>query len=228
MKSAVIYLRTSTEEQKPENQLKECEELALRHNLSDYEILQEEKSAFKDDRLRVRFNEILAGIQKREIKNLICWDLDRLYRNRKKLVAFFELCRIKGCKVHSSRQKFLEDINNAPEPWNEILRSLMISILGWMAEDESQKKSERVRAAIRLKEDGAYSYKGNKWGRKMLTTQAKNRIIELHKEGKSYRDICKEVTWDNGKNVGLGSVHKTLQEWKVNKPCILSEPFSEK
>ena len=46
MKQTIIYLRTSTEEQNPENQKKDCEALAEKLNLKDYDIFSEQQSAF--------------------------------------------------------------------------------------------------------------------------------------------------------------------------------------
>jgi len=91
--------------------------------------------------------------------------------------------------------------------------------MGWLAEDESKKKSERIKASVRKKDGKTVSYKGNKWGRKSLSKQAKDKIITLHKEGVSIRNICKQVTYtdknNSMKNVSVGIVHKTLQEFKA-------------
>jgi len=95
---------------------------------------------------------------------------------------------------------------------------LMLNLLGWMAEDESKKKSERVKASIRFKDGKTLSYKGNKWGRKSLPLQAKNKIISLHNQGLSMRTIVALVQTadknNNMKNVSLGTVHKVLAEFK--------------
>lgn len=212
----IIYLRTSTEEQNPENQLKECLSVCPSQ---EYTLLQEQKSAWKVDEERVEFEKVLTAIKKKHCDSLVVWDLDRIYRNRKKLVSFFELCKIYKCKIYSYRQKFLEDINKAPEPWNEMLFSNMIFILGWIAEEESKKKSERIRAAMRRDETGRItSYKGNVWGRKEVPQSTQEEIIKLHEQGKNYREICQLVFyWDasrHRKNVSMGYVHKVLNNNK--------------
>jgi len=218
MKQNIIYNRTSTEDQNPENQVKDCKVLVEKLEIKDYEVLEEQKSAFKDYVTREIFDSISRSIRKREVKNLIVWDLDRIYRNRKKLVAFFEMCKVYGCKIYSFRQQFLEDINKAPEPWNEMLFGNMIFIMGWMAEEESSKKSERVRASIRKNKKGkTVSYKGNIWGRKSIQNKVKKEIIKLYEEGKNIRQISKKVHyWDSNNNkkyVSVGFVHKTIQEF---------------
>ena len=107
--TTIIYIRTSTEEQNPENQFKDCASLCD----SEYEVVEEKKSAWKDDYKREGFNEILKSIKQRECNELIVWDLDRIYRNRMKLIAFFKEAKYYDCKIRSYRQKFLEDITTA-------------------------------------------------------------------------------------------------------------------
>jgi len=132
MKSTIIYLRTSTEEQNPENQKKDCVALAVKLNLNDYEIFEDKISGWKDLE-RNSFSKIKEAIQKKEVKTLIVWDLDRLFRNRKNLVGFFEFCKVFGCKIYSYRQEWLENLNKIQEPFNEIMFNLMLQILGWLA-----------------------------------------------------------------------------------------------
>jgi len=107
-------------------------------------------------------------------------------------------------KLHSSRQQWLEDLHKAPEPWNDIMYDLLINIYGHIAQDESDKKSKRVKAAVRKKDGITKSYKGKKWGRKSLSTNKIRMIIELHKKEKSIRTISKEL------NISLGVVHKYI------------------
>ena len=137
----IVYIRTSTHDQHPENQLKDC--LSI-NKWGEYSVYDEELSAWKDDFKREQFGAITDLIKKRKVTHLIVWDLDRLYRNRKKLIGFFQLCKVYKCKVHSFRQQWLEDINKMPEPWNEMMFDLMLQVMGWIAEDESNKKSERI------------------------------------------------------------------------------------
>ena len=167
MKPNIIYLRTSTEEQNPENQLKDCIATANRLGLTDYEPLQDKQSGWKDKE-REFFDALYIAVEKNQIRNIICWDLDRLYRNRLKLKAFFELCKIKNCKIYSVRQEWLESLNKMPPPFDDIVHSLMLNIMGWLAEEESSKKSERVKIAVRRESGITKSYNGKKWGRRPI------------------------------------------------------------
>ena len=77
-----IYIRTSTEDQNPENQLKECEFLSGK----DYILYKDKQSAWKEEKERPDFNRLRKDIKSRKIKQLYIWDLDRVYRNRKRLI----------------------------------------------------------------------------------------------------------------------------------------------
>jgi DNA invertase Pin-like site-specific DNA recombinase len=210
MKQVIIYLRTSTEEQNPENQLKDCLTICENKRFIDYETLSEQQSSFKDVSRPV-FESIRQSIKSKQTNVLICWDLDRLFRNRKKLIEFFQYCKTYDCKVYSFRQNWLEDINQMPSPWNETIHDLMLSVMGWLAEDESFKKSERIKNAIRKKDNQTLSYKGNIWGRKSISTFKKNKIIELNQQGKSIRVIAEEL------ELSVGCVHKSLTNSKAQK-----------
>jgi len=208
-----IYIRTSTEDQNPQLQLKDC--LSI-NKYGEYEIVKEQKSAWKKDNNRIEFESIRTLIKQRKVNHLICWDLDRLYRNRIKLIAFFKLCKLYGCKVHSYRQQFLESIHDMPEPFNESMFDFMLQILGWMGEDESKKKSDRIKSAVRKRKgEETKSYLGNRWGRKPLSNKTINQIKELHKTGMSIREIAQSVIiYDKNRNerfVSKSAVHKVLQ-----------------
>ncbi len=218
MKQTIIYLRTSTEEQNPQNQLEACQQLAQKLNLQDCEIFEDKVSGWKELE-RKNFNEIKKAIEKAQVKYLICWDLDRIYRNRKKLIEFFEFCKIYNCKIYSVRQDWLESINRIQEPFNEIMHNLMLQIMGWLAEEESNKKSERVKLAIKKRDGETYSKFGNKWGRKAINSpRLKEKVKELHNQGLSFREILKHEEvyfYDKNKNKkkpSLATIHTLTKQ----------------
>jgi len=206
----IIYLRTSTEEQNPENQLKDCKYFSEGLNLKEFEVFQEKQSAFKDDSKREVFNSILKEIKKGKVDHIIVWDWDRLFRNRKKLISFFELCKIYKCKIHSSRQGYFEDFYKIPAPFDEIVSNLVLNLMGHMAEEESKKKSERVKAAVRQKNGVTKSYKGNKWGRKKLSPQKLTKIKECYQNNPNA--TIRKIALETG--VSRSVVHKYLHEIK--------------
>jgi len=199
----IIYIRTSTEDQNPKNQLADIHTM-----VNDAEIFKDQQSAWRDHKERAGFESIKKLIKGRKISNLYVWDVDRIYRNRLNLISFFKLCKIYECKIHSYRQKWLETINAIQPPFNEIMHDLMIQIMGWMAEEESIKKSDRVKAAVRKSGQVTKSYKGNKWGRKTISTQKRNKIKFLRDRGNTIRKIAAEV------GLSTGVVHKYIVHMK--------------
>ena len=201
----LIYLRTSTQEQNPENQLKDCLTLIK----GEYEIVEEKESGWRN-KDRPLFDLVKQRIKSGEVESLICWDWDRLFRNRKKLKEFFVLCKYYNCEIHSFRQNFFEDFYKIPKPFDEIIQDLVLNLMGWLAEDESKKKSETVKIAFQ-------NHKGKKWGRKGLSDKTKKEILELHKEGFTLREISDRVfIWNkrnNKKKVSKSAVHKCIKEF---------------
>lgn len=197
-----IYVRTSTEEQTPELQIDDCKSI---NKYGEPEIFMDKQSAWKDHIERDKFNELKKQIKKKSITHLIVWDWDRLYRNRKRLKEFFEFCKVYKCQIHSFRQKFFEDFYKIPAPFDEIIQELVLNLMGWLAEDESSKKSQRVKLAVDRRGKFTRSKYGNKWGRKEISTQKINRIEFLRNNSDmSIRAIAKDV------GVSVGVVHKIL------------------
>jgi DNA invertase Pin-like site-specific DNA recombinase len=218
-----IYLRTSTAEQSPIIQL---DDLKTTFNVVDYQLLEEKQSAYDDNKHRPVFNKLQERIIQGKVTNLYVWDLDRIYRNRNKLVQFLSLCRLKKVQVYSYNQKWLTDLHSIPPPFNEIMYNLLTEVLGWIAESESAKKSNRVKMALRQSKDGyTISYKGKKWGRKPLSKQTLTKVIELHNEGYSLRKISEAVkiydSNNNARNISKSSVHKTICENEAKKVSLL-------
>ena len=204
----IIYIRTSTEDQEPKNQIKACEGICN----GEYELFLDKQSAFKDHKDREGFEQARKLIKSGKIKHFIVWDWDRIYRNQKRLVDFFKFCEIYKCEIHSVNQKYFDDFYKIPAPFDEIVSNLVLNLMGWLAEDESKKKSNRVKLSVRKKNGVTKSYKGNKWGRKAMHTNKINRIIKLGNEGKSYRDIAAEEKVSIGKISQILSVHKSSEK----------------
>ncbi len=207
----IIYLRSSTREQSP--QIQERDILPLVNG--NYEIYTEKLSAWKETVKRPQFEKILALIKTGKVKNLYAWDLDRFYRNRLRLKELFQLAKIYGTTIHTYNQQWLEDINKIPKPFDEIMMELLINLLGWQGSEESKKKSERVKMAVRIDSKGVTrSYNGNKWGRKSFPKQTIARVLQLSKTGASVRQISKQINvYDQNKNerpISKSAVHKII------------------
>jgi len=200
----VIYIRNSKSDKEPRIQLGSIYKIAPQ----EAEIYEEKKSAWKNQEKRTVFNEIINLIKKNKVSNIYVFDLDRIYRNRKNLVSFFKLCKIYKTKIHSYRQDWINNINNIEPPFNDIMFDFLINILGWIAEDESNKKSERIKNAVKKKNNTTISYKGNKWGRKKLSPQKTKYIRDY---------IC------NNPNMSLRQIAKNTNSTKSTVYRILSQ-----
>jgi DNA invertase Pin-like site-specific DNA recombinase len=106
-----------------------------------------------------------------------------------------------------------------PPPFDEVMYNLMLEIIGWIAEEQSSTKSIRVKLAVRKGVKGTYSHKGNKWGRKAFPKQTIDRVIKLHKDGTSIRNISSLVkVYDknnNPRNISKSSVHKIVTDFNA-------------
>lgn len=229
----ILYLRTSTKDQDPllqeEAGIKFCQEIGL----DSPEIVPEQGSAYKLEKTRPKWENVVK-MAKNEKRAIVVWKYDRAFRNREEFYKFmkimFEVYKVKIYSVtEPSILKFwgMLDKSYSDNPiFNELVNNLfkllwdfMIQMAGEEAEEESRKKSERVKLAVR-KEKGkpTKSYKGNKWGRKHLSRNIVKEVLEAHKKGLSIRKISESVFyWDknnNKKNVSIGAVHKILTGFK--------------
>ncbi|OKY78311.1 MAG: Site-specific recombinase, DNA invertase Pin-like [Candidatus Methanohalarchaeum thermophilum] len=203
----VVYLRTSTKDQNPENQRKDClgfcrEKLGTTGE--EVEVIKEKETAWNRSRKRQKFEKLLNRARKGEIDHIVVWDFDRLYRLRKRTVKIVKEMAARGVQVHSVNQQWLEQIHSAPEPWDEILYDLMLQIIGWIGEEESRKRSRRVKAA--------YERKKNKknWGRKKKEIPME-KVKELRGQGFSYSDIIEKLDLNISRS-GLYRKHRKRED----------------
>src|SRR5262249_55536518 len=91
---------------------------------------------------------------------LIVWALDRLTRDEAEgVLRLNRQFRERGCKVLSVKEGWL---NTSPE-----VQDVLIAFAGWMAQQESRRRSERVRAGIaRRKAEGTWTGRGKDKGKR--------------------------------------------------------------
>ena len=211
---AIIYLRTSTKDQNPELQRKQCIYFGDVMNLDIVEIVVEQGSAYKLEKIRPKWESVVERAKKEKL-HIILWRYDRSFRNRAEFFKFMKVIfEVYGKKVYSVTEPSILSFwnmmsnNHSDNPvYNELLNGIfkalwdfMIQQSGEEAEDESRKKSNRVKLAV-VKEKGksTKSYKGNKWGRPKVHTNKINVILELRNKGLSYRDIKEKSGLSIGK-----------------------------
>ena len=97
---AVIYIRTSTIDQHPENQRLELESYAKRENL-DYTIFEEQESTRKTRPIKQK---IMNQLRDKKFTTLIIWKLDRWGRSINELVNDLKELTDKRIKIISIKE----------------------------------------------------------------------------------------------------------------------------
>ena len=149
---AAAYIRVSTDEQGPENQLPRIKALCQARGWELLHVYSEHARVWKSGHQR-ELAQACRDARANRFKVLVVWALDRL--SREGIVGTFNtLKRFQdvGVKVVS--------IN---EPWTEVddhLHELLTAIVAWVAEFESRRRSERTKAGIER-----VRAQGKRWGR---------------------------------------------------------------
>jgi DNA invertase Pin-like site-specific DNA recombinase len=210
---AVIYLRTSTKEQNPENQREECLMFAKNRGYDVVETFVEELSAFKGI-IRPKYEKVVEMARKGEIQAVIVWALDRWVRRRDTLLEDTTILKNYGVKLHSVKEAWLEAIN-IEGSLGRTIQDFLLGLIGSIAEMESQRKSDRVKIAFK-------NHKGKKWGRPAVHTNKVNVILDLYKQDLTYREIAEKSGLSIGKISQIINVHKNKIE-NTNKELSLNK-----
>lgn len=182
----VGYVRTSTTEQKLDRQLIQMKELGVE------KIFQEQQSG--KDTKRLEFQKMLKYIRKND--ELIVSSLDRLGRNYSDVKNTIKELKEKGVKIKIIDAPFLE-LNTGNRTLDLAMYDMLISLLGYIAENEREKILERQKQGIALaKEKGVYKGRPIKYSED--SKNAKDRIVfqqvrKMLEENKPIRGIAKYV-----------------------------------
>jgi DNA invertase Pin-like site-specific DNA recombinase len=140
-----IYARVSTEEQTTDNQVPVLEEMARQRGWEVLKVYAEEASAWKAGRQK-QLKELLHDASYHKYDYLLVWSLDRL--TREGVGNIFHL-------VNTFKTYGVSIISNQ-EPWVEQsgpVADLLTAVTGWVAQFESKRRSERIKAAVQRKRD---------------------------------------------------------------------------
>ena len=130
-----LYLRVSSGQQETENQRPDILQVVRTRGLEIVHIFDEKVSAAKD---RPEFQKMMLQAHRGSFDCLVIWSLDRFGRSMVgNLQAVVELDRI-GVQVISVKETWLD--TSSP------VRSLLIAIFSWVAEQERLRISERTKA----------------------------------------------------------------------------------
>lgn len=140
MMNAAIWARVSSREQETDNQLPALREWAQRRGFTVTREYVLEESAW-NGKHKAKVQEALQDARLGHYQVLMVWALDRLSREGiEATLATLRQFRERSVQVLSLQ-----------EPWTDgpaETQELLTSILAWMAEQESKRKSERVKAGL--------------------------------------------------------------------------------
>lgn len=144
---AAIYIRVSTDEQDAGNQLPALKDLARRRGLKVVEVYSESQSAWTAGH-QAELARLTEDAAKGKFKVLLVWSLDRISREGPAAILNFV----------DKFKRYDVKIISLQESWTEApgeLGDLLYAVVGWVARMESQRRSERTKAALeRLKAQG--------------------------------------------------------------------------
>ena len=144
---AALWLRVSTDEQTAQNQRPSLEAEARRRGLTIVRLWEFDGSAWKGD-YRPERKELLEAVRRREFEVLLVWAIDRLSRSGiEDILGVMRQLTANGVTVISIQEAWVEQ--HGP------MRELLLALFGWVAQMESQRRSERTKAGLaRRKAEG--------------------------------------------------------------------------
>lgn len=142
-----FFLRTSTGDQHPENQLPTLQDFAQRRGMAVVKTYEVTESAYRGAHQRA-LSEVYADARAGEFDVLLVWALDRL--SREGVAATLEIINRLG--------QYNVKVISLQESWTEVegpLQELLLSVVAWVARMESERRSERTKAGMeRAKAEG--------------------------------------------------------------------------
>lgn len=142
-----VWYRVSTGHQDSDNQVPDVEHFAAHHGYTITTTYQVSDSAWKNGggaEYKRTLARALDDAHAGRFSVLVVWALDRIVRDDESgaeaALRIFRQFRQRGCTVVSVKESWL---NGAPE-----VQDVLIAFAGWMAQRESERRSERIRAGL--------------------------------------------------------------------------------
>src|ERR1035437_1559455 len=148
MTSAGVWMRVSTSEQDAGNQVADVERFAQHHGYEVAVTYSLDESAWnggKDGGLyKATLQQALDDAWQGKFAVLIVWALDRITREGAEgALRVIRQFRERGCTIVSVQESWL---NGSSE-----VQDILVSFAGWMAQQESNRRSQRIKAALAAK-----------------------------------------------------------------------------
>ncbi len=194
-KRIAIYARVSTKDQSVDMQLNDLERYSKEKGFNVFKVYRDSISGTKD--ARPGLNQLMNYARKRRFDVVLVWRFDRFARSTKHLVNALYEFRSLGIDFIS----YQENIDTSSP-----LGEAVFTIISAMAKLESDIIKERVRGGLRRARAN-----GVKLGRPKSTVDTE-KILEYRKQGKSVREIAKEMGLHRSK------VARTLKTMCLENP----------
>jgi DNA invertase Pin-like site-specific DNA recombinase len=196
-KKVAIYVRVSTKDQSVDMQLNDLQRYTKEREFNVFKVYKDNGVSGTKDK-RAGLNQLMDDAKKRKFDIVLVWRFDRFARSTKHLVNALYEFRNLGIDFIS----YQENIDTS-SPLGEAI----FTIISAMATLERDIIVERVKGGLRRAKAN-----GKKLGRPNGNVDI-DKVIDYKKQGKSIREIAKEMKLSRGKverTLKLG-VTKTLQ-----------------
>jgi DNA invertase Pin-like site-specific DNA recombinase len=145
MAKAAIWIRVSTTHQVTDNQVPDLERFASHHGydvVQRYELSDSAWNGGKDGgEYKAKLQQALDDAWQGKFNVLVVWALDRITREGAEgALRIIRQFRERGCTVVSVKESWL---NGSAE-----VQDVLVAFAGWMAEQESRRRSERIKAGL--------------------------------------------------------------------------------
>jgi len=181
LKKVAVYIRVSTTKQELENQKTQLERYC---DKSDWEVFKIYSDIITGkEESRPAYDKLYQDAHKKLYDGVLFWSLDRFARSGT-LFTLQKLRELDNLEIfwHSYQEPYISSVG----PWKDVV----ISIFATIAKLERERISERTKAGLeRVKS------KGVKLGRKSISKETIDEVIELLKKGVSYRKISEQVIY---------------------------------
>jgi putative DNA-invertase from lambdoid prophage Rac len=143
--TAAVWLRVSTSHQEADNQVPDVETLlhitGMRSRPGTRSASRHGTAARTPGSTAAPLARALDDVHAGEFSVLVVWALDRITREgAEDALRIIRQFRQRGCTVVSVKESWL---NAAPE-----VQDVLVAFAGWMAQQESRRRSERIRAGL--------------------------------------------------------------------------------
>lgn len=178
--------------QDPENQLGPLRATAPKVGFDVADELRFTLSAWEKEEAALVWRKIVDAVTENRADVLMVWAVDRFCRGgpREMLNKINELEKHYGVHLYSYTEPFLSTATADPH-----VRELLLSLFAWLAEQESTRRSERLRAKADAKRNRAEAL-GERalWGKGKLPTRADYAAVLAGKAaGKTQRVVAAEL-----------------------------------